>query len=287
MEFLKSFKLLDEYISWRRQDNPVFRRDFHRAVLRQWKEAGTDSFHMSAWCDACNCQSTFLIDMLYANSNVKGEIEPNWRERVVCSKCRLNCRLRASLSIILGELTRTSKIWLAEQVTPLHKYLVARFDNVIGSEFIGPEMVSGQLSSGGIRHEDCTQSSFENGELDGVLSFDVLEHVPNYEAAIHEAFRILRVGGTFIWSAPFDRNTWQTSVRARVLSDGRIVHIDKPIFHGDPMNHSAGILCFQIFGWDVTKLMRDAGFSTVEVRLIWSDKRGIIGEPQPFFVAKK
>jgi hypothetical protein len=76
-------------------------------------------------------------------------------------------------------------------------------------------------------------------------------------------------------------------VRAIVRQDGTIQHLMDPIMHGDPINPSEGILCFQIFGWDILNLFRNLGFSDVKVVVFWSKPRAILGEPLPFFIAKK
>jgi ubiquinone/menaquinone biosynthesis C-methylase UbiE len=138
-----------------------------------------------------------------------------------------------------------------------------------------------------MRNEDCTDTSFDTETLDGVLSFDVMEHFPQYETAIKETFRVLRHRGVFFWTAPFDKNKEKTSVRANLLANGTIEYLMDPIMHGDPINPSEGILCFQIFGWDILESMRNAGFSEVKVVLFWSKSQVILGDPLPFFIARK
>jgi ubiquinone/menaquinone biosynthesis C-methylase UbiE len=44
-------------------------------------------------------------------------------------------------------------------------------------------------------HGDATNLIFEENELDGYWSVQTLQHIPDYEKAIKEAFRILRPGG--------------------------------------------------------------------------------------------
>jgi SAM-dependent methyltransferase len=174
-----------------------------------------------------------------------------------------------------------------EQTTTFYKALSKKYANLVGSEYYGAEYKPGELLENGIRNEDCTNASFENETLDGVLSFDVLEHLPQFESAMKEAFRILRPGGVFFWTAPFNMNAEKTSVRATVRQDGTIQHLMDPIMHGDPINPSEGILCFQIFGWDILNLLRKIGFSDAKVAIFWSKSRVILGEPLPFFIAKK
>ena len=46
-------------------------------------------------------------------------------------------------------------------------------------------------------HQDATNLSFDDSEFKCVLSFDVLEHIPDYDAALRESYRVLKRGGKF------------------------------------------------------------------------------------------
>lgn len=48
----------------------------------------------------------------------------------------------------------------------------------------------------------ASEMSFSTGEFDIVVSFDVLEHVPDKLAMLHEIVRVLRPGGVLMLSAP-------------------------------------------------------------------------------------
>ncbi len=281
------FSSFAEFKKWNAEDDPAQRVNFQQEILDNWLRSDSSEFIIDGWCDACSSHSQFVLDRLYSDIQPEQNFRPNWRERLVCTGCGLNCRMRASFALLKPILKKNSRIWINEQTTQFYRFLSERYTQIIGSEYGGPDIKSGDNISGQIRHEDCTNSSHDSNSLSAVLSFDVMEHLPDFESAIAEAFRVLTTGGVFFWSAPFDINQYDTSVRAIRLFDGSIVNIQKPIFHGDPMNSSEGILCFQTFGWDVIDRMLGAGFRTAEVYLIWSQYRVILGNPQPFFCAKK
>ncbi|MCK7580332.1 MAG: class I SAM-dependent methyltransferase [Chromatiales bacterium] len=90
--------------------------------------------------------------------------------------------------------------------------------------------------------EDFTRLSFADASLSAILSFDVLEHVPDYPAAARERLRCLKPGGVFVFSVPFIVEA-QSTRRARGLIDGRIEHLHPPEYHGDPVSDS-GCLCY-------------------------------------------
>lgn len=49
---------------------------------------------------------------------------------------------------------------------------------------------------------DAKAIPFKNGSFDAVLSFEVIEHIDNYESYLSEVSRVLRQGGRFIISTP-------------------------------------------------------------------------------------
>lgn len=55
-----------------------------------------------------------------------------------------------------------------------------------------------------LRREDVTRPlRLAGGSLDGVVSLDVLEHVPDYRAALREFSRVLKPGGVLVLTVPF------------------------------------------------------------------------------------
>lgn len=211
----------------------------------------------------------------------------NWREDVVCPKTRLNNRSRASISILqrLCGMAPKSDIYLTEQTTPLWAFLYAAYPGIVGSEYLGDQFDRG-AETNGIRHEDMTRLSFASDSFDVVASFDCLEHIPGYTAAIGELYRVLRPGGTALLTFPFNGKD-QTLVRAELGADGSIVHHVEPEYHGDPVNASGGILCYYHFGYDVLETLNAAGFVETSVYWFWSAAMGNLGGLQAYVIARK
>ena len=244
-------------------------------------------FDVDGFCIGCQRQQVFKTSFDYAVRDGQGTRVPNWREHLVC-ECGLNARTRAAIHVLTMKLRmpRTARIYLMEQRSFLYEWLKQRFPNLEGSEFLGDKTALG-ASWHGIRNEDATQLTFSDRSFDYVLSFDVLEHVPEYQRAFKEAYRCLTDGGTFLFTAPFVRDSETTIERARVGDSGEIEHLLEPEFRGDPLNPEGGILCFQHFGWDIIDTLKAAGFAEVRGHFLWSRRLGYLGGEQALFTATK
>lgn len=244
-------------------------------------------FTVPGYCYVCKTSVKFLVDFKYCYL-LNNVMMPNWRERLVCPHCQLINRHRATIHLFEQEFLPKldARIYITEQVTPLYSLLKKKYPNIIGSEYMGDTLPNGACNSNGIRNEDFTNLSFEKDELDHILSFDVLEHIPKYRNALLECLRCLKPGGSLLFSVPFHKNSEKNIIRARINEDGKIEHILPPEYHGDPMS-SEGILCYNNFGWELLDDLRDIGFIDVQALFYWSKELGYLGGDQVQFKAIK
>lgn len=188
--------------------------------------------------------------------------EVNWRETLKCPHCHLINRWRGCLHLFdtVCKPTNLDRIYITEALTPVHEQLSGVYTKLASSEYI-PLAQAGevvQLHSRAIRNEDVTSLTFNAESFDSVLSFDVLEHVPNYKRALEEFYRVLDFGGYLIITAPFSFQE-ATQVRATVDEQGVVTHLMEPCYHGDPLSDD-GVLAYYDFGMELLDLLNDVGF---------------------------
>jgi SAM-dependent methyltransferase len=176
------------------------------------------------------------------------------------------------------------EIYITEQVTVLYRQFRRRHSHLLGSEYIVDSTPRGATNAAGIRCEDRCRLTFPDARFDHLLSFEVLEHIPDYRAALRECARVLKPGGKLFCSAPVnavERNT----IRVGIAEHGLIEHLLPPEYHGDPLNPQAGVLCFHYFGLELLDDLRAAGFTDASVWLYWSTELGYLGTDRVVFVA--
>lgn len=238
--------------------------------------AGADGW--PGWCGLC--QAPVRFDLPSYRSGALA----NLREELVCPTCRLTARNRAALALVCeGQTLSSARIWLTEQASVGFVWLQKVCPGAVGSEFgldatTRPKLQAWFESLGGrgtIVERDVTRTDFADASLDAVGSFDVLEHVPDYPAALREFARVLKPGGRLVLTIPFVEVYPETLVRARLREDGSIEHLLEPEIHGDPV--AGGVLCYYHFGWDLLDALRAAGFRDAKWHRVWSAREGLFG----------
>jgi SAM-dependent methyltransferase len=136
----------------------------------------------------------------------------------------------------------------------LHRYL-ARCPGLRHSEF--------GSTSPNVPSEDLLALSYADASFDLVVTSDTLEHVPEIDTALRETLRVLKPGGTHVFSVPV---VWDRPTRQRaVMNDGEITHLLPPSYHGQPAEGKSDYLVFYEFGADFVERCTVIGY---EVRLL-------------------
>ena len=171
-----------------------------------------------------------------------------------------------------------ARIYGHEAITDFAKTLRRRFTRYVGTEYAPTE--EGQRALFPVLHNDICASRFPDAVFDLTFSCDVLEHVPDLDAALRETARTLVPGGVFIATLPFDYDV-ATGWRFAEIRAGDLVHLlETPIYHGNPMDPTGGSLVFEIPGWDLVGRAIAAGFSDAAMRFVCDQTKGIVASPE-------
>jgi SAM-dependent methyltransferase len=188
----------------------------------------------------------------------------------------LNSRMRFCLSIIKQYFSKAKKVYLAEHDTLFHQTLLAQ---------TGFDLTTSYYKPGAPLHQDLTALTYPDNSFDLSLSFEDLEHIPDYKKAVAELYRVTKPGGHVLLSTPFIVENDETLVRATINEKGEITHLLEPEYHGDPVIPQ-GILCFYHFGWDLLDDFRATGFTNVKIITGYDTSKMILGM-QLFIMAQK
>jgi SAM-dependent methyltransferase len=145
----------------------------------------------------------------------------------------------------------------------------------ISSQFF-PDVARGSRV-GEVRSEDLEQLTFSDASIDLHITQDVMEHLFHPARAFRELARTLKPGGGHIFTTPLVNKERPSKIRARSTADGEIVHLEPPVYHGNPLS-SKGSLVTVDWGLDICRHIFDAcGLFT---QIIWIDdlSRGIRAE---------
>ena len=109
---------------------------------------------------------------------------------------------------------------------------------------------------GGATMEDVTCLTLSDSSVDLIVSSEVLEHVPDLNTAFREFYRVLRPGGSHVFTVPPQDVTRQlAAIEARQIKQLE----EPPEYHGDPLG-TGGILAFWHLGTDFPRALGIDGF---------------------------
>ena len=192
------------------------------------------------------------------------------RETLRCPRCGCIARQRAVAGLLLGlPAAARARSYLTEQASTLYLALRKHLPGLQGSEWAPSPWRRLRLSAW----------LWRNGALAWVRHQDVLEHVPDFAAALREFARVLRPGGRLLLCVPYLPERDGIETLARLERDGVVIHLQPPEYHGDPMG--GGVLCWHRFGAGLLDALRAAGFRDADAVAVQDPAAGL---PQPVWV---
>jgi SAM-dependent methyltransferase len=247
-------------------------------------------------CNVCAASGTPFFDfpdLELRREHRIGEL----RETLQCRHCRATMRHRTLAAALLRALSqragasltsiqeaaranlRDIRILDTDALSPISARMRQRPDYWVSS-FQPQEPFDVQLAP---RHWniDLEKIGFPDESFDVLLTSDVMEHVRGIEAAHAEIHRVLKPGGLYIFTVPYDAGC-ATHHRLIDTSGPQDRFIVPPQYHGDPL--SGGILAYRVFGRALHLDLAALGF---EVELLEIDDPRALIIQGDVFVARK
>lgn len=223
-------------------------------------------------CNVCGHDSSLFYDF----PNVAHRIDHKvgiLRETLQCRVCGATMRDRTLASAMLSTLTevfhsRVSsindvsdstlaqlKILDTDSFSPISTIL-SKLSNYVRSSYVTDKPFGIELSAKRF-NINLEKIDFPPQCFDLVLTSDVSEHIRDINQAHLEIFRILRSGGIYIFTAPFDEKCSGHHILVDTSTPVDKYLVPKQI-HGDPV--SGGILAYRVFGRGIFSDLEKIGF---------------------------
>ena len=181
-----------------------------------------------------------------------------------CLRCFSTFRHRAVGAVLtkLG-LARDARVYEMSSRGALCRHLRRTFAQVTMSELFDDVAAGGFRD--GVQCQDAQRLTYGDAAFDLVTSTEVFEHVPDDRRAFGEIYRVLRPGGSLVFTVPL-MDAPATLERAR-RENGAIVHLFEPEYHGDRLRGRRKVLAFRTYGLDILGRLRAVGFEAALERI--------------------
>ncbi len=239
--------------------SPVLAVDTLRKVNRVNRKTTRDIRFV---CNICTFSGLALYLMLPARHFAKMG-SSLLTENFVCPQCRSNQRTRALVEIVgehlKGEGSKPLELldlddrWAGGEI-------LSQFSRRVATTF-DPSIPWGQTSPQGSRNEDLSHLTFDDRTFDVIISSEVHEHIEATWDAFSEAHRVLRPGGVYVFTLPYDPSSC-TSIRLGYPTPSGNLWTNYVHNHGDPRS-KRGIPAFWLFGADLIDRLMAIGFDVV------------------------
>jgi nitrogen regulatory protein PII len=220
------------------------------------------------WCPICEKAVTFSS-------------REEWlRDHYLCSGCGSIPRERALMHVIQTRYPNWRELHIHES-SPGHRgasvKLREQCKNYTATQY-DPDVGFGKNhATKGYRSEDLEKQTFPDEAFDLVVTQDVMEHIFDAEAALREIHRTLKPGGAHIFTTPLVNQDKPSQRRAERKSDGTVMHLFPPEYHGNPMSQEGSLVTWH-WGTDIVQRCESLSDSETSINNSTDERLGIEGE---------
>lgn len=207
------------------------------------------------------------------------------REHYRCMRCDSIPRYRATIYVLsrLFPGWRGLSIYEAGPGGPASAKLSRECRRYVSSQLF-PDYELGTLKRG-VRAENLECLTFPDESFDLVVTQDVLEHVLRPRLALAEIARVLRPGGSHVFTVPYFRGR-STIVRAIPDENGSVLDLLPRHYHGDPIDEN-GTLVVTDWGDDLLGFIQNHSRMPTTVYRMRNRRLGLDGQFLEVFVSRK
>ena len=146
---------------------------------------------------------------------------------------------------------------------------------------------SGLVDEKGVRSENLEALTFPDESFDIFITQDVFEHIFNPQKAIKEIARVLKPGGSHVFTAPKFAQYSLSFPMAEISQDGKIHHlVSTPEYHGNPVGDGKSLVTWR-YGRDFEFLLCSWSGLPVTTYDTTNTYFGICAEYNEVFVMRK
>lgn len=207
------------------------------------------------------------------------------RDEYFCIDCFSIPRQRAITHVLENEFPDWRSLTIHESSAggQSSDKIAAECPGYSSSQFM-PDVEPGETRNG-VRCENLERMTLADESFDLFITQDVFEHVLDPGRAFAEVARVLRPGGSHVFTIPLYGHD-KSLVRAAWGENGEIVHLVEPDYHGDPSEGPAWLVATE-WGKDFVKFIEDASSLKTTIFKIVDPKLGLLGEFPEVFVSTK
>jgi SAM-dependent methyltransferase len=207
------------------------------------------------------------------------------REDYKCIRCGSSPRQR-SLINALNEFYPDWKNQIIHESSPStvsSLLLKSKCKDYTSSHFY-PDMLPGSYH-GEHRCENLSGMTFKNETFDLLVTQDVFEHVIEPIEAFKEIGRVLKKGGAHVFTLGWAPENKISKPRS-ILKNNQIVHIEPPMYHGNPIDKDGSLVTWD-WGPDIVDIIYKQSGMVTTIVSVHDRLRGLDGETIEVFISRK
>jgi len=210
------------------------------------------------------------------------------RDNLYCSRCRCIPRERALILAIEKHYPGWRNLKIHESspasTRSSSKKLESQCKDYTATQFYPNEKFGTVINN--FRNENLEEQTFPDESFDIIVTQDVMEHVYHPDKAFKEIARTLKKGGAHIFTVPIINKHKKTEVWAVLGKNGEPEFLQKPEYHGNPVNPKGSPVTMH-WGFDIVDFIKENGGLDTAIEYMDDLEHGVRAEYIEVLVSKR